>query len=63
MRYNPAYAARGITGDSNPSEADIRVTCDLVRAGDVLKNKVRDHVIVGRENPSSLRELGYLRFT
>ena len=51
------------SGDSNPSEADIRVTCDLVRAGDVLKNKVRDHVIVGRETPSSLRELGYLRFT
>jgi DNA repair protein RadC len=24
---------------------------------------VRDHVIVGRENHSSLRELGYLSFT
>ena len=41
----------------------IRVTRDLVRAGQVLKIEVRDHVIVGRENHSSLRELGYLSFT
>lgn len=51
------------SGDSNPSEAGIRVTRDLVRAGQVLKIEVRDHVIVGRENHSSLRELGYLSFT
>ncbi|MFM8360299.1 MAG: JAB domain-containing protein [Verrucomicrobiota bacterium] len=47
------------SGDSNPSEADIRVTRDLIRAGQVLKIEVLDHVIVGRENQRSLRELGY----
>ena len=47
------------SGDSNPSEADIRVTRDLIRAGQVLKIEVLDHVIVGRENHRSLRELGY----
>ena len=47
------------SGDSNPSEADIRVTRELIRAGQVLKIEVLDHVIVGRENHRSLRELGY----
>ena len=47
------------SGDSNPSEADIRVTRDLIRAGQVIKIEVLDHVIVGRENHRSLRELGY----
>jgi DNA repair protein RadC len=47
------------SGDANPSEADIRVTRDLIRAGQVLKIEVLDHVIVGRENHRSLRELGY----
>lgn len=46
--------------------ADVRVTRDLIRAGQLLKIEVLDHVIVG--NPalpvtargwSSLRELGY----
>ena len=47
------------SGDANPSEADIRVTRELIRAGQVLKIEVLDHVIVGRENHRSLRELGY----
>ena len=54
-----AYAARGITGDSNPSEADISVTRELARAGQVLRIEVLDHVIVGRDNHRSLREMGY----
>lgn len=53
------------SGDPAPSEADIKVTRDLIRAGQLMKIEVLDHVIVGRrttERPRdyvSLRELGY----
>ncbi|MEY2466700.1 MAG: repair protein RadC [Verrucomicrobiota bacterium] len=53
------------SGDPTPSEADIKVTRDLIRAGQLLKIDVLDHVILGRstkERPKdfvSLRELGY----
>jgi DNA repair protein RadC len=53
------------SGDPSPSEADIRVTRDLIRAGQLLKIDVLDHVILGRRSADrgcdyvSLRELGY----
>lgn len=53
------------SGDPSPSEADIRVTRDLIRAGHLLKIELLDHVILGRrtvDRPrdyASLRELGY----
>ncbi|MDO8349262.1 MAG: DNA repair protein RadC [Planctomycetota bacterium] len=53
------------SGDPNPSEADIRVTRDLIRGGQLLKIEVLDHVILGRRTPdrprdyASLKELGY----
>jgi DNA repair protein RadC len=53
------------SGDPSPSEADIKVTRDLIRAGQLLKIEILDHVILGRataERPkdwASLRELGY----
>lgn len=53
------------SGDPTPSEADIKVTRDLIRAGQLLKIDVLDHVIIGRaaegraKDYSSLRELGY----
>jgi DNA repair protein RadC len=53
------------SGDPAPSEADIRVTRDLVRAGQLLKIEVLDHVIIGKRTAQrekdyvSLRELGY----
>jgi len=47
------------SGEPTPSEADIKVTRDLIRAGQLLKIEVLDHVIVGNPNRSSLRELGY----
>ena len=59
MRYNAAYAVCGISGDATPSEADIKVTRDLIRAGQLLKLEVLDHVIMGNGNRASLRELGY----
>jgi DNA repair protein RadC len=47
------------SGEPQPSEADIKVTRDLIRAGQLLKIEVLDHVIVGNPDHSSLRQLGY----
>jgi len=47
------------SGDATPSDADVKVTRDLIRAGHVLKIEVLDHVIMGNPGYSSLRELGY----
>ena len=47
------------SGDPTPSEADIKVTRDLIRAGQLLKLEVLDHVIVGHGKHASLRELGF----
>ncbi len=53
------------SGDPTPSEGDIKVTRDLIRAGQLLKIEVLDHVIIGRATADrakehvSLRELGY----
>lgn len=48
------------SGDPTPSEADIRITRELVRGGQILRIDVLDHVIVGVGRQVSLRELGYL---
>src|SRR5678816_2382428 len=34
------------SGDPTPSEADIKVTRDLIRAGQLIKIEVLDHVII-----------------
>ncbi|MFM1941553.1 MAG: hypothetical protein RI897_535 [Verrucomicrobiota bacterium] len=53
------------SGDPTPSEADIRVTRDIIRGGQLLKIEVLDHIILGRRVAErerdyvSLRELGY----
>jgi len=47
------------SGEPSPSEADIRITRDLIRAGQLLKIEVLDHVIIGNPRHASLRELGY----
>jgi len=47
------------SNDPTPSEADIKVTRDLIRAGQLLKIEVLDHIVVGNPKHSSLRELGY----
>ena len=53
------------SGDPTPSEADVKVTRDLIRAGQLLKIDVLDHVIIGKPTAErtkdyvSLRELGY----
>jgi len=53
------------SGDPTPSEADIRITRELIRAGQLLKIEVLDHIIIGRPSADrqkdyvSLREQGY----
>ena len=47
------------SGDPTPSEADIKVTRDLIRAGQLMKIEVLDHVIVGAQRHCSLRTMGY----
>jgi DNA repair protein RadC len=53
------------SGDPHPSEADIRTTRDIIRAGQLLKIDVLDHIILGRRCDErgrdyvSLRELGH----
>ena len=53
------------SGDPSPSEADIKLTRELIRAGKLLKVEVLDHIILGAqtsERPKgfvSLREMGY----
>ena len=47
------------SGEPTPSEADIKVTRDLIRAGQLMKIEVCDHIIVGNPNHCSLRGLGY----
>lgn len=48
------------SGDPAPSEADLRVTRDLIRAGQLLRIEILDHVILG-ESFCSLRSLGHFR--
>ena len=53
------------SGNPEPSEADIKVTRDLIRAGQLLKIEVLDHIILGSRTTErakdfvSLRELGF----
>jgi DNA repair protein RadC len=66
--FRPAIVAAGNaiilmhnhpSGDASPSEADIKITRDLIRAGQLLKMELLDHVIVGRDSFTSLRTAGY----
>jgi DNA repair protein RadC len=47
------------SGDASPSDADILVTRDLIRAGKLMKIDLVDHVIIGNPKFCSLKELGY----
>ncbi len=78
MKYNIPHGSQGYalvplqetvppcllaSGDPSPSEADIKVTRDLHRAGQILKIDLLDHIVIG--HPAnvppfvSLREQGY----
>ncbi len=64
--FEPAirYLAAGIilahnhpSDDANPSESDILVTKNLVAAGQILSIEILDHLIVTKDDFSSLKEL------
>jgi DNA repair protein RadC len=48
------------SGDPTPSKADIAVTRDIVKAAAPLGVTVHDHIIIGRNRHTSLRDLGLL---
>jgi DNA repair protein RadC len=48
------------SGDPTPSKADIAVTKDIVKAAAPLGLTVHDHLIIGRGQHSSLRDLGLI---
>ena len=49
------------SSDTTPSNADIAVTRNLVEAGKLIGVPVLDHLIVGRDGFTSLREEGYFK--
>ena len=67
--FRPVFAICGASiilahnhpsGRPEPSDADIRVTRDLIRAGQLLKIEVLDHLIMGAgDQYISLRSQGY----
>jgi DNA repair protein RadC len=48
------------SGDPTPSQADIRLTRDLIDAGRHVKIAVHDHVIVGAQGRSSMKAMGLI---
>lgn len=47
------------SGDTTPSEPDIKITRELRNAGQLLRIEVLDHIIVSDTGHTSLRALGY----
>jgi len=48
------------SGKAEPSREDIEVTKRLVEAGKIIGIEVLDHIIVGDETFTSLKEKGYI---
>lgn len=48
------------SGDPKPSSEDIEITKELVKAGDILGIPVLDHIIIGNQKYTSLREKGLI---
>ena len=48
------------SGNPEPSEADLRITKDIARAGQLLKIELLDPIVIGHGSHASLREMGYL---
>ncbi len=46
--------------DVSPSTADIQATRELVRASQIIRIVINDHIIVGRSRHQSMRELGLI---
>lgn len=50
------------SGDSHPSEDDIRLTEELVKAGRLMDIGVLDHIIIARDGFHSIRQDGRVEF-
>ena len=48
------------SGDSEPSEDDLKITKRLVESGKILNIEVIDHIIIGKNNFCSFKEKGLL---
>jgi DNA repair protein RadC len=48
------------SGDPSPSQADIRMTHDIIAIAKPLGINIHDHVIVGRNGHASLKGLGHI---
>jgi DNA repair protein RadC len=48
------------SGDPTPSQADIAVTRDIVKASAPLGITLHDHIIIGRGRHASLRDLALI---
>jgi DNA repair protein RadC len=48
------------SGDPTPSEIDIKTTKRLSEAGEILGIQILDHIIVGDEGYTSLKEMGVM---
>lgn len=46
------------SGDPTPSEDDVRITEDIVKAGKLLQIEVLDHLVIGQQGFVSLKERG-----
>ena len=48
------------SGDPNPSMADIEATQEIIKAGEMLKIPIIDHIIIGDKKYFSFKEKGLL---
>lgn len=48
------------SGDPEPSEEDKKITKQLIEAGKILGIEVLDHIIIGQENFTSLKDKGLI---
>jgi len=63
LRYGAVYLVllhNHPSGDPTPSEADVRMTGRMARAGELLHIPVMDHIIIGDHTYISMREEGLL---
>jgi DNA repair protein RadC len=49
------------SGDPSPSREDISITERLVSVGELIGIRVVDHIIIGDEKYTSMREKGYIK--
>ncbi len=51
------------SGDSSPSDSDLEVTEEIIKAANALDICVHDHLIISKEGYTSFKALGLLSFT